>query len=105
MESMGDAAGMTEYFHIAEWRVTELEQIYSPLDVRSEIAKMQLWADANPKRRKDNWYRFVINWLNKAHAQAISARFERYSPKSEVVYRDQDGQRYVITAERSRRYL
>ena len=106
MESMGDAAAMTEYFHIAEWRVKEWEQTYSPLDVRQEIEKMRLWLEANPRRaRKKNWARFIINWLGKAHAQAISARFERYSPKNEVVYRDQDGQRYVVTPERMRRYL
>ena len=95
----------SKYFGMSHYWIEEWERIYAPLDVMRELEKMVQWLDANPKRHKKNYYRFVINWLNSAHAKAISARFERYSPKSEVVYRDQDGQRYVVTAEHSRRYL
>jgi hypothetical protein len=65
---------MSEYFHIAEWRIQEWERDYAPLNVRGEINKMINWLDANPRRRKKNYNRFVINWLNKAHAQIVVAQ-------------------------------
>ena len=65
---------MTEYFHVPEWRILEWEQSYYPLNVRQEIEHMHAWLEANPKRKKKNYMRFVINWLNKAHAQVVSAQ-------------------------------
>jgi hypothetical protein len=39
---------------------------------------MKQWLDANPRRRKKNYNRFIINWLNKESArverQAVEAR-------------------------------
>lgn len=64
---------VTKYFTIADWLIDEWEKTYSPLNVAGELEKMVLWLDANPKRRKKNYNRFVINWLNKAHAQVVSA--------------------------------
>ena len=57
----------------------EWEKVYAPLNVAGELDKMKLWLDANPRRaRKKNFNRFVINWLNKAHASitvaAVNAR-------------------------------
>lgn len=57
---------------MAEWRILEWEQAYSPLNVRQEIVKMHEWLEANPRRRKKNYQRFVVNWLNKAHAKVVS---------------------------------
>jgi hypothetical protein len=37
---------------------------------------MEEWLDANPKRRKRNYKRFIIGWLNKAHTQLMSGRHE-----------------------------
>lgn len=66
------------YFQIAEWRLLEWEQLYSPLNVVGELQKMKQWLDANPRRRKKNYNRFIINWLNKESArverQAVEAR-------------------------------
>lgn len=68
---------MGKHFDVAQWRIEEWEKTYAPLNVAGEIEKMQLWLSANPKRaRKKNWARFVINWLNKAHAQVVSAQVQ-----------------------------
>src|SRR5271166_4014695 len=63
----------TEHFHVAEWRIVQWESTYHPLNVRQEIEKADHWLEANPKRRKKNIYRFLVNWLNKAHAQVLVA--------------------------------
>ena len=65
---------MTQHFQVAEWRILEWEQTYAPLNVRQELAKMQQWLTANPKRRKKNYLRFATNWLGKAHAQVVNAQ-------------------------------
>lgn len=68
---------MGKHFDVAQWRVEEWEKTYAPLNVAGEIEKMQLWLSANPKRaKKKNWARFVINWLNKAHTQMVSAQMQ-----------------------------
>lgn len=61
-----------KYFNISEWKILEFEQAYSPLNVRQELEKMDQWLDANPRRRKKKYQRFVVNWLGKAHAKVIS---------------------------------
>ena len=68
---------MTEHFHVAEWKLAEWERDYEPLNVRQELVKANEWLEANPRRRKKNYNRFVVNWLNKAHAQVIVAQIER----------------------------
>ena len=60
--------------NIAEWRIVEWERDYAPLNVRQEIAKAENWLEANPRRRKKNLHRFIVNWLNKAHAQVAVAQ-------------------------------
>jgi hypothetical protein len=68
---------------------------------------MKLWLDANPRRRKKNYQRFVINWLGKAHAKVLCAQIEaRHSSLArQSILTDQQGRRYRVTAEGSREYL
>lgn len=95
------------YFRIAEWRLMEWEQAYSPLNVAGELQKMKLWLDANPKRHKRNYQRFIVNWLNKAHAQVVVAQVNaRHSSLCrQEIFTDQHGQRYKVSAEGSRQYI
>lgn len=62
------------YFQVADWKLLELQQTYEPLNVAAELQKMKLWLDANPRRRKKNYNRFVIGWLNKVHAKVAVAQ-------------------------------
>jgi len=41
----------------------ELKVNYPQFD--EEIRKMEMWYRANPKKRKKNHYRFIVNWLNR----------------------------------------
>jgi hypothetical protein len=64
------------YFRVAEWKLIEWEKLYSPLDVQRELSKMREWLDANPRRRKKKYERFVVNWLNKEHAKVQRQQVE-----------------------------
>jgi len=64
----------SKYFSVdADW-IAEWERTYAPLNIHGELEKMKNWLDANPRRRKKNYNRFIINWLNKAHAQVVNAQ-------------------------------
>ncbi len=70
-----------------------------------ELDKMVEWLKANPRKAKKKlWHKFINGWLNKAHASAVAARFERVAPASPV-YRDNEGNRYIVTADHFRQYL
>ena len=65
-----------KYFKVSEGRLQEWEQAYSPLNVSGELLHMVMWLDANPRRRKKNYDRFVVNWLNKAYASVATAQVQ-----------------------------
>lgn len=44
--------------------IDEWESVYTNVDVMQEVLKAREWCKANPKRRKVNWKRFLVNWLN-----------------------------------------
>lgn len=53
----------------ASWR-----KAYPAVDVDAEVAKAYAWALANPKNRKENWARFLVNWLGKAQERAPAVK-------------------------------
>jgi hypothetical protein len=64
---------MNKTLEINELMIQRFETEYPSVDIRQEIKNMQNWWVANPKRRKKNEYRFVINWLNASYAKGIVA--------------------------------
>lgn len=65
---------MTPHFHVQEWLILEWERDYAPLDVRRELAQMHQWLEANPRRRKKNYQRFVVGWLRREYAKVAHAQ-------------------------------
>lgn len=57
------------FFRVHELQLAEWERVYVPLNVAAELEKMREWLTANPKRRKKNYQRFVVGWLNREHAK------------------------------------
>lgn len=50
------------------------EAAYKPLDVDAELMRMELWYDANPRKRKRNVQRFITGWLAKEVARRATPR-------------------------------
>ena len=50
--------------YIPKSLIEEWEAVYTNVDVMQEVLKAREWCRANPKRRKVNWKRFLVNWLN-----------------------------------------
>ncbi|MGE3479629.1 MAG: hypothetical protein AB7G80_09180 [Dongiaceae bacterium] len=42
------------------------KEAYPGIDVHQELLKMEQWLTANPGRRKQNYGRFIVNWLSRA---------------------------------------
>ena len=45
--------------------VDRWKETFPAVDVEQEIREMELWAAANPEKRKSNWFRFIGNWLSR----------------------------------------
>ncbi len=41
------------------------QETFPAVNVEQELRKMELWAVANPAKRKSNWFRFITNWLSR----------------------------------------
>ena len=53
---------------IDRWR-----EAFSAIDVRAEISRAEVWLQANPKQRKSNYARFLVNWLARAQDRGHKA--------------------------------
>ena len=98
---------MNSELEISELMILRLEAEYPGFDVRQQVRMMKLWWGANPRKRKktqQGTYKFVIHWLNSNYAKACS-QTSRVTVAQQPIYRDNEGNRYTVTAERSRRYL
>ena len=50
------------------------KETFPAVDVEQELREMELWAAANPARRKSNWFRFIGNWLSKEQERGGALR-------------------------------
>ena len=63
---MTDIFWECEYFFVPMNYYLKLRAVYPRVDIEHELNKMYMWLDANPKKTKKNYKRFVINWLGHA---------------------------------------
>lgn len=68
-----------------EYKVTEEEMKAWELkypkngDVSGEFIKMRNWLEANPRKRKIDLRRFIVNWLNKGADEPLINESKRVS--------------------------
>lgn len=61
---------------VGDWENLTPEKIalwgksFPGVEVKAEIAKAAAWAIANPKNKKSNWERFLVNWLTRSQDHA-----------------------------------
>lgn len=64
------------YFRVHELQAEEWERVFPSVNVQGELLRMKEWLDANPRRRKKNYKRFVIGWLSRTNAKVERAAME-----------------------------
>jgi hypothetical protein len=55
-----------EWEGISDRDKSDWAKAYLACDISQELSKMGQWLLANPEKRKVNYRRFIVNWLNKA---------------------------------------
>ena len=78
------------HYAVTAEQIAKLQRDYPRIDVELELRKMRNWLEANPRNRKNDVHRFVINWLNRARPQAAGSVTRETS------------QHYAVVAERTR---
>ena len=61
-----------EEFQVDHDLITKWAGVYAPVDVETEISRAAVWAAANPRKAKKDWRRFLVNWMAKRAAKAVS---------------------------------
>jgi hypothetical protein len=61
-------------FLISEESKTKWQEAYPAIDIEQEIKKAETWIEANPRNKKSNWNRFLINWFGRAQDKAPPIR-------------------------------
>lgn len=60
-------AGQKIFTNIPAAQFEAWESAFPKLDIDAELTRIELWYDANPKKRKRHVRRFITNWLSRAH--------------------------------------
>mgnify|MGYP001109814713 CR=1 FL=1 len=70
-----------EWENIEEKDKQRWTKAYPACDIKIELAQMEEWLLANPKKRKKNYRRFITNWLS--HSQERGGT-KKINPKTEM---------------------
>lgn len=62
------------FIHVTPEVIASWEEAYPKLDIDAELARAELWYQANPRKRKKNHERFLTNWLARAHERITMPR-------------------------------
>ncbi|MEO6147038.1 MAG: helix-turn-helix domain-containing protein [Sulfuriferula sp.] len=63
-------AEQKSFTNISDERMEQWEDAYRGLDIDAELTRAESWYLANPRKRKRNHQRFLVNWLARAHDRA-----------------------------------
>jgi hypothetical protein len=55
------------FTNIGDEQMAQWEDAYRGLDIDAELTRAESWYIANPRKRKRNHQRFLVNWLARAH--------------------------------------
>jgi hypothetical protein len=61
--------------HLRRW-----QESFPKLDIDAELSKAEAWYMANPKRRKKNHERFILNWLARANDRLSASKPRTFQP-------------------------
>ena len=55
-----------KFENIPKEKLNKWKEAFPLINIEVEIKKMEAWLAANPKRKKVNYERFIVNWLSRA---------------------------------------
>ena len=71
-----------QFTNISPEQYAKWDDAYKRIDVDAEIEKAELWLVANPRKRKQNYLRFINGWLSRASERASQPKqaFQQRQP-------------------------
>lgn len=75
VESDEEVAWVENQFILSESILAAFRHAYPYFD--REITRAALWYEANPHRQKRNHFRFLLNWMNRAHDPQFWKRWRK----------------------------
>jgi len=73
----------------------KLKLAYPAINIPAEITKMEVWLMSNPRKRYSNYYRFMVNWLNR-HNRPVIINYNSQDKNNNILsYSDDDFKRDV----------
>ncbi len=80
-----------KFENIPEEKLEKWKETFPFVNVEIELKKMEAWLTANPKRRKKNYERFIVNWLKRTKG----GKNERYiSLSKRTIEKGSEGKSY-----------
>jgi len=64
---------VNHYFSVSNTKHSDYVNAFPCIDIDIEYNKMKIWLDDNPKKRKTDYGRFILGWLNRVHKQDAPA--------------------------------
>ena len=73
-----------KFENIPKEKLNKWKEAFPLLNVEVELKKMEAWLTANPKNKKVNYERFIVNWLGRAGGENGKSKrsISRYIPIS-----------------------
>ena len=56
---------INDYFFVSIDKHSDYKNAFPDIDIDIEYNKMEIWLDDNPKKRKTDYGRFILGWLNR----------------------------------------
>ena len=78
----------TTYAGIREEDKKRWQEAYPAIDIETEIKKSAEWLIANPKNKKSNYSRFLINWFAKSQDRAGRTGYKKQETLAERYMRE-----------------
>ncbi|MGA1847241.1 hypothetical protein [Deferribacter abyssi] len=75
-----------EWENITESHISDWSEAFPACDIKVELKRMRLWLLANPRKRKKNYEKFILNWLSKQQDRGGTKTSESDTSEKKVKY-------------------
>jgi len=70
-----------KFENIPKEKLEKWKEAFPLINVEVELKKMEAWLTANPKNKKVNYERFIVNWLDRAKGEKANGKYIALSYK------------------------
>ena len=75
-----------DYFSVTENKLKDYAKAYPGIDLKTEFGRMKIWLDDNPARRKNDYPKFINNWLSRAQPAPVPQSQKSMYGEMPIIY-------------------